>query len=154
MKRAKRVLALCLVLVLSLSVCGLPVYASPISESPSNGEGQINHILMVDMDVMPLASYDDIEVPANTAIYLKKEFLTSITMSISYTPSGLNLYYGIARENTGNGNHWPNLATNGSGSTTITPGSTRYYYLYLANTNSEAITADLTYTAIASTSLE
>lgn len=150
----KRVLAFCLVLVLSLSFLGITVCASPANGSPTNGTGQINHVYTVDMGVMPLTSYTDIEVPANTVVYLKVEYLTSITMSVSYAPSSLDLYYGIARENNVNSNHWPNLATGGNGSTTITPGSTRNYYLYLANMNSEPITADLTYTAITSLSLE
>lgn len=150
----KRVLTFCLVLVLSLSFLGITVCASPANVLPTNGDGQINHVYTVDMSVMPLTSYTDIEVPANSVAYLNVEYFTSITMSVSYTPSSLELYYGIARDNTGSGNHWANLATGGSGSTTITPGSTRNYYLYLANPNSEPITVDLTYTAITSLSLE
>lgn len=35
---------------------------------------------------MPLTSYTDIEVPANTVIYFTSEWIQTINMSVSYKP--------------------------------------------------------------------
>ena len=109
--------------------------------------------LTLNADLMSRTSYTNLEVPANTVIYFTSEYLTTITMSVSYMPSNLTLYYGISRYNNGSGNHWANSATGGSGSATITPGTTRSYYLYLANGNSKVMYVDVNYTALASLKL-
>lgn len=124
-----------------------------LENTPTNGDGQIDHIIVLNADLMLRTSYTNLEVPANTAIYFTSEYLTTITMSVSYMPSNLTLYYGISRYNNGSGNHWANSATGGSGSATITPGTTRSYYLYLANGNSKVMYVDVNYTALASMKL-
>lgn len=124
-----------------------------LANTPTNGDGQIDNIIVLNADLMLRTSYTNLEVPANTAIYFTSEYLTTITMSVSYMPSNLTLYYGISRYNNGSGNHWANSATGGSGSATITPGTTRSYYLYLANGNSKVMYVDVNYTALASMKL-
>lgn len=121
-----------------------------LANTPTNGDGQIDHIIVLNADLMSRTSYTNIEVPANTVIYITSVYLTGITMSVNYMPSNLTLYYGISIYNNGTGNHWANSATGGSGSATITPGITRYYYLYLANGNSKVMYVNLTYDAYAS----
>lgn len=161
----KKLISFVLALVLSVGIVSAPAYAaSPevsatgnaadtSANTPTNGDGQIDHIIVLNADLMLRTSYTNLEVPANTAIYFTSEYLTTITMSVSYMPSNLTLYYGISRYNNGSGNHWANSATGGSGSATITPGTTRSYYLYLANGNSKVMYVDVNYTALASMKL-
>ena len=125
-----------------------------LTDSPTNGDGQIDNIIVLDLNIMPMSSYTDIEVPAHTAVYFTSKYFTSITMSVEYMPSNLTLHYGISNSSTGTGNHWANVATGGSGSATITPGNTRTYYLYVANGNDKVIYADVTYNAITAISMD
>lgn len=152
--RMKKMLAVCLVLMMSVSLLSVPALAVTSEESPTNGTGKIDNVIVVDLDVMPLTSYTDIEVPANTVIYFTSEWIQTINMSVSYKPKNLDLYYGIALYNTGSGNHWANCATGGSGSAKIVPGKTKSYYLYLANGNDKVIYADVTYTVTGTLSLD
>lgn len=121
-----------------------------VTDSPTNGEGRIDNVIVIDSEVMPLGNYTDIEVPANTAVFFASEYLTQITMSVEYMPSNLDLYYGIGTKSDGTGNHWANKATGGSGSVVIAPGTTKSYYPYLANGNSKVMYVDFSYYAIAS----
>lgn len=138
----------------SMTTISAEVQETILSDSPTNGEGRIDHVIVLDADIMPLISYTDIEVPANSVIYFTSAYLTTITMSVDYKPSNLTLYYGISKNNDGTGNHWANSATGGSGSATITPGSSRTYYLYLANGNDKVMYVDVDYTAIGKLSLD
>ena len=117
-----------------------------ISDSPTNGNGEIKHIIVIDSEVMPLATYKDYELPANTAVFFAGESVTSAKMSVEYMPTNLDLYYGLGTKPDGSGTHYANRATGGSGSTTIRPSKTTFLYPYLANGNSKTMYVDFSYT--------
>lgn len=127
-----------------------------LTNTPTNGEGRIDRIVVVDLDATPLASYEEYELPANTAVFFAAEAISSIDMSVDYVPSNLDLYYGIGTKSDGTGNHWANKATGGSGSASICPDNNRCrnYYPYLANGNSKTMYVDFSYSATCWISLD
>lgn len=119
-----------------------------IVDSPTNNMGEIKNIIVVDAGIMPLGSYTDYEVPANTAVFFAGENVTRATMSVSYKPTNVDLYFGLGTKSDGTGTHYANKATGGSGSATITPAKTTFLYPYLANGTSKVIYADFDYTIV------
>ena len=104
---------------------------TPISSSPTNGNGEIKHVIVVDTDLMPLTSYTDIELPPNSVMYFAGESVSD----------------GLAVNNDGTGNHYPYKATGGGGGASFSSSSGyEYLYPYLANGNSKTVYADFVYT--------
>lgn len=110
----------------------------------TNGEGRIDHIIIIsdDSGIMPL--YSDVEVPANTAVFFEQKEFTRVDMSVEYKPTNLTLYYGIANSNSDHPSYvLDETATGGSGRSIITPRRTGRYYPYVANPNNKVIYADV-----------
>ena len=120
---------------------------TPISRSPTNGNGEIKHVIVVDTDLMPLTSYTDIELPPNSVMYFAGESVSDALMSVTYKPTNVSIYYGLAVNNDGTGNHYPYKATGGGGGASFSSSSGyEYLYPYLANGNSKTVYADFVYT--------
>lgn len=132
---------------------GLQAYANDeavavFSDSPTNNDGVIENIIVVDTDIMPMTSFTDYEVPARTVVLFAGQYLTYANMSVSYKPTNVDLYYGLADSDNGTGGYYANRATGGSGSATVTPRTTSTYYPYLANGTDKAIYADFEYSCV------
>ena len=96
---------------------------TPISSSPTNGNGDIKHVIVVDTDLMPLTSYTDIELPPNSVMYFAGESVSDALMSVTYKPTNVSIYYGLAVNNDGTGNHYPYKATGGGGGASFSSSS-------------------------------
>lgn len=117
-----------------------------IASSPTNGDGEIKQVIVVDTDLMPLTSYTDVELPANSVMYFSGEWVSDVLLTVIYKPTNVAIYYGMAEKNDGTGNHYANRATGGTGSATISLPSREWLYPYLANGNSKTVYVDFVYT--------
>ena len=137
-----------------LAATNLETMERVMANTPTNWEGKIENVMLINLDVMPMATLTDVEVPANTAVFFTSEYMTRVTMSVEYMPTNLDLYFGIGTKSDGTGNHWANKATGGSGSAVITPNTSGWYYPYLANGNDKVMYVDFSYTSVAAISVD
>ena len=137
-----------------LAATNLETLETVMANTPTNGEGKIENVMVINLDVMPMATLKDVEVPAKTAVFFTSEYLTRITMSVEYMPTNLDLFFGIGTKSDGTGNHWTNKATGGRGSAVITPNASGWYYPYLANGNDKVMYVDFSYTSVTTISVD